>query len=163
MRRSIRAAILAASLLLVVAAASSVAACGGSSAAAAQTQAAPSGMPQPGGQVGDPSTMLTRQLDGLVESGTITSAQQTAVVAALKAAMPGDSGGAGQGAPPSPGAQPSPGTQPPDRGAMLSTALAPLVEKGTITAAQQEAIQEALMQSMPGAPGGATAPPAAST
>ena len=65
-------------------------------------------------------------------------------MAALKAVVPSGAGGAGQGAPPSPGARPSPGTEPPDRGAMFSTVLAPLVEDGTITAAQQEAIGEVL-------------------
>jgi hypothetical protein len=162
MRRSTRAAVLAASLLLAVGMSGfALAACGGSATSDARAQAAPSGMPQANGQMGDPSTMIARQLDSLVEDGTITSDQQTAVVAAIKASMPGGSGGAAQGAQPSPGAQPSAGAQPPDRGAMFSTALDALVEKGTITAAQQTVIEAALTQSMPGPPGGAAATPAA--
>ncbi len=168
MHISTRAAVLAAALLLASGASGLVlAACGGSSVADAQAQAGPSGMPQPNGQMGDPSTRIAQQLDALVEDGRITSGQQTAVVGAIKAFMPGGSGGAPQGAPPSPGAQPSSGAQPstgaqpPDRSAVFSTALDALVEKGTITAAQQTAIEAALTQGMPGAPGGAAATPPA--
>ena len=162
MHRSTRAAVLAAALLLASGASGLVlAACGGSSVTDAQAQAASSGMTRPGGQTGDPGAMIGQQMDALVEDGTITSAQQAAVVAAVKASMPGGSGGAPQGAPPSPGAQPPQGAQPPDQGAMFSTALDALVEKGTITAAQQTAIEAALTQGVPNAPGGAAATPAA--
>ena len=165
MRRSIRAALAASLLLAVGVSGFALAACGGSSTSDAQAQAvpagAPSGMPQASGQMGDPSTMIAGQLDALVKDGTITSDQQTAVAAAIKASMAGGSSGASQGAPPSPGASPQAGAQPPDRGAMFSTALAALVEKGTITAVQQAAIEAALTQGMPGAPGGAAATPAA--
>jgi hypothetical protein len=117
--------------------------------------------------MGDPSAMISQQLDALVKAGTITTDQQTAVAAAITASMGGGSGGTPPGDAPSPGAQPSAGAQPPsgaqpaDRGAMLTTALDALVKKGTITAAQETAIAAALTQSMPGAPGGATAAPAA--
>jgi hypothetical protein len=159
MRAPIRVAVLAALLLVTVGAIGFVlAACGGSSAADAQAQVGPSGMPQPKGPMGDPSAMIAQQLDALVEDGTISSAQQTAVVAAIKASMPGGSGGAPKGAEPSPGAQPPSGARPSDRGAMFSTTLAALVEKGTITAAQQTAIEAALTQGMPGAPSGAQPP-----
>ena len=156
MHMSTRAALLAASLLLASGASGLLlAACGGSSVADAQAQAGPSGMPQSNGQMGDPGTRIAQQLNTLVEDGTITSDQQTAVVGAIKAFMPGGSGGAPEGAPPSPGAQPSSGAQPPDPSAMFSTALDALVEKGTITASQQTAIAAALTQGMPGAPPGA--------
>ena len=153
MHRSTRAAVLAAALLLASGASGLVlAACGGSSVTDAQAQAASSGMTRPGGQTGDPGAMIGQQMDALVEDGTLTSDQQTAVVAAIQASMPGGAGGAPQGAQPSPGAQPPAGAQPPDRGAMFSTALDALVEKGTITASQETAIEAALTQGMPGAP-----------
>ncbi|MCX6374243.1 MAG: hypothetical protein NTX16_14455 [Actinobacteria bacterium] len=156
MRAPIRVAVLAAALVVTVGASGFVlAACGGSSAADSQAQLGPSGMPQPDSPMGDPGAMITQQLDALVEDGTISSAQQTAVVAAIKTSLPGGSGGAPQGAEPSPGAQPPSGARPPDRGAMFATALAALVERGTITAAQQAAIEAALAQGMPGAPSGA--------
>ena len=159
MRAPIRVAVLVASLVVTVGASGFVlAACGGSSAADAQAQVGPSGMPQPNGPMGDPSAMIAQLLDALVEDGTISSEQQTAVVDAIRTSMPGGSGGAPQGAQPSPGAQPPSGARPLDRGAMFSTALAALVEKGTITAAQQTAIEAALTQDMPGAPSGAQPP-----
>ena len=162
MRRSTRAAVLAASLLLLVGASGfALAACGDSSTAGAQASAAPSGMARADGQMRDPSAMIAQQLDALVKDGTITSEQQTAVAAAVKASMGGGPGGAPQGAQPSPGAQPPSGARPPGRGAMFTTTLDALVKKGTITAAQEKAIAAALSQGMPGAPGGATAPPAA--
>ena len=150
MHRSIGAAVLAAALLLTIGASGLVlAACGGSATADAQVQTGPSGMPQVNGQMGDPSTMIAQQLDALVQDGTITSDQQTAVAAAIKASLPAGAGGATQGA------RPSQGTQPPDRGAMFTTALAALVQKGTITASQQKAVAAVLASSMPGAPPGA--------
>ena len=162
MHRSTRAVVLAASLLLAVGLSGfALAACGGASAIEAQAQAAPSGMPQANGQMGDPSAMIAQQLDALVADGTITGDQQTAVLAAIKASLLERSGGTSQGAPPSPGAQPSAGAQPPRPGAMFSAALDALVEKGTITAVQQAAIEAALTQGMPDAPGGAAATPAA--
>jgi len=162
MHRSTRAVVLAASLLLTIGASGfALTACGGSSVADAQAQAVATGVTQASGSMGDPSDAIAQRLAALVEDGTITSAQQAAVVAAVKASMPGGSGGAPQGAPPSPGAQPPQGAQPPDQGAMFSTALDALVEKGTITAAQQTAIEAALTQGVPNAPGGAAATPAA--
>jgi hypothetical protein len=162
MHRSTRAVVLAAALLLTVGLSGfALAACGGTSATEAQAQAAPSGMPQANGRMGDPSAMIAQQLDALVADGTITGDQQTAVSAAIKASLPAGSGGTPQGAPPSPGVQPSAGAQPSRPGAMFSAALDALVEKGTITAVQQTAIEAALTQGMPGAPGGAAATPAA--
>ena len=168
MHRSTRAVVLAASLLLTIGVSGfALTACGGSSVADAQAQAVGTGTTQANGSMGDPSDAIAQRLAALVEDGTITSAQQAAVVAAVKASMPGGSGGAPQGAPPSPGAQPPQGTQPPqvaqppDQGAMFSTALDALVEEGTITAAQQTAIEAALTQGAPNAPGGAAATPAA--
>ena len=162
MHRSTCAAVLAASLLLTIGVSGfALTACGGSSVADAQAQAVGTGTTQANGSMGDPSDAIAQRLAALVEDGTITSAQQAAVVAAVKASMPGGSGGAPQGAPPSPGAQPPQGAQPPDQGAMFSTALHALVEKGTITAAQQTAIEAALTQGAPNAPGGAAATPAA--
>jgi hypothetical protein len=162
MRTTLRAAGLAASLLLTVGLTGlALTACGGSSTADAQAQTAPSGMPQPNGRMGDPSAMLAKALDALVENGTITSEQQTKVVAAIRESMSRGPGGASQGGRPTPDAQPSSGTQPPDRGEMFSSALDALVADGTITATQEAAIEAALTQSMPGGPGGASAMPAA--
>jgi len=170
MRRSIRAAVVAASLLLVIGLSGLVlAACGGSATADAQAQAAPSsrpqpdpsGVPRPGGQMGDPSTMFKALLNTLVAKDVITSSQADAVAAALGAAMEQlrpPIADASPGAQPTPRAQPSPGTRPPDLAAMLSSALDVLVEVGVITSDQKTAIVDALSAAMPGLPPGAEQP-----
>ena len=159
MHVSTRAAVLAASLLLAAGASGLVlAACGGSSTADSRAQAGPSGMPQANGQMGDPSAMIAKQLDALVEDGTITIQQQTAVVAAIKTSMPGGAGGAPQGAQPSPGAQPPSGRSPQIEARCSRRRSPRWSRRALITAAQQTAIEAALTQGMPGAPSGAQAP-----
>jgi hypothetical protein len=168
MRRPIVAVAVAALILAAATAAGlGLAACGGSSGTAT-TQAAATGAPG-GGQPPDMSAMFTQALDPLVEDGTITSDQETAVVEALASAMPGPGGQGGQmpsyGATPPSGQMPSPGATPqggvPQQGSMpapsqmFSSALDSLVSDGTITAAQGTAIAEALGAAMQqGGPGG---------
>jgi hypothetical protein len=117
--------------------------------------------------------MFTTSLASLVKDGTISAAQQKAIAAALQSSFgrgmagggqpPAQGGQATPAAQPSAGAQPS-GGQPPDPDAMFTTALDPLVKKGTITAAQEKAVIAALSQSMPGgAPGQQGGAPAAQT
>jgi hypothetical protein len=95
--------------------------------------------------MGDPSAMLGRQLDPLVQQGTISAAQQLSIVKALMdattAAQTGD-------------AQPQGGGQPPDLGAMFSSALDPLVDDGTITPSQETAVTTALSTPAAGGPSG---------
>lgn len=152
MRRPLGTALVAASLALATAAACiGVGACGGSSNAGEQAQAGPSGMSQPNGQTADPSALFRKQLDTLVTRGTITSAQEDAVVAALKESLaqsrpPG--AGASPGTQPTPGGQPSAGMRPPDPSTMFSAALDALVKAGTITSAQKTAIADALSSVM---------------
>ena len=160
MRRTIRAAL--AVLLVLTAGASSLglAACGGSTDTDAQAQTRPSGVPQPGGPMGAPSTVVSSLLDTLVAKDVITSSQADAVAAALGKAMEQlrpPSGAASPGAQPTPGAQPSPGMRPPGPSAMFSSALDALVKAGVITSAQKAAIVDALSASMGGAPSGAPA------
>jgi len=161
MRRTIRAAALAALLVFTVGVSSlGLAACGGSTDTDAQAQTRPSGMPQPGGPMGDPSTVVSALLDTLVAKDVITSSQADAVAAALGKAMEQlrpPSGAASPGARPTPGAQPSAGARPPDPSAMFSSALDALVKVGVITSAQKTAIVDALNWSMGGAPPGAPA------
>jgi hypothetical protein len=161
MRRTIRAAALAALLVLTVGVSSlGLTACGGSTDTDAQAQTRPSGMPQPGGPTGDPSTVVSSLLDTLVAKDVITSSQADAIAAALGKAMEQlrpPSGAASPGAQPTPGAQPSPGMRPPDPSAMFSSALDALVKVGVITSAQKTAIVDALSASMGGAPPGAPA------
>ena len=125
MRRTIRAAALAALLVFTVGVSSlGLAACGGSTDTDAQAQTRPSGMPQPGGPTGDPSTVVSSLLDTLVAKDVITSSQADAVAAALGKAMEQlrpPSGAASPGAQPTPGAQPSSGVRPPDPPAMFSS------------------------------------------
>jgi hypothetical protein len=166
MRRPYVAVALAALILAAtVVAGAVITACGSSGSTAKATATAPPG----GGQRPDMSGMFTQALDPLVRKGTITSDQETGVVKAITAAMP--SGGApGQGGtPPGAGGQPSPGATPgggaapsgsrPGPGAMFTTALDPLVSKGTITATQAKAIVTALSAGMRGGTqAGATQP-----
>jgi hypothetical protein len=58
--------------------------------------ASPGAPPTPGAQPPDPSTMLSSALDVLVKVGVITSAQKTAIVEALSAAVGGAPPGAQQ-------------------------------------------------------------------
>ena len=128
-----------------------LAGCGGTSSKTGQ-----SGRPGFGGQPGgDMTALLTKQLDTLVEKGTITSDQETAVVAAFKSSManggPGGQPSSQGGEAPSPGSQPqqpqsggSPG------GGMFTSVLASLVKNGTITSAQSKAISQALMSGQRG-------------
>lgn len=159
MRRTIRAAALAALLVLTVGVSSlGLAACGGSTDTDAQAQTRPSGIPQPGGPMGDPSTVVSVLLDTLVTKDVITSSQADAVAAALGKAMEQlrpPSGAASPGSQPTPGVQPSAGARPPDPSALFSSALDALVKAGVITSAQKAAIVDALSSSMGGAPPGA--------
>ena len=161
-------AVAAAFVILAVATVggATIAACGGSSdgAAEAAASAAPGG-----GHMPDMSSVFTQALDPLVEDGTITGAQEDAVVESLTASLP-DRGAQGQGGePPSQGTQPSPGATPsgdtppdagarPDPGSMFTDALEELVEGGTITADQETAIVEALSAGMQGGPSQGGAP-----
>jgi polyhydroxyalkanoate synthesis regulator phasin len=113
------------------------------------------------------TALLTKQLDVLVEKGTITSDQEKAVVAAFKSSMA--SGGQG-GQPPSQGGQaPSPGSQQQQPqsggkpgGGMFTSVLASLVKNGTITSAQSKAISQTLMSGQRGFAAPSGAPPAQS-
>ena len=106
MRRPIVAVAVATLILAAVTVAGfGIAACGSSSDSATTTQAAATGAPG-GGQAPDMSALFTQALDPLVEDGTITSDQESAVIDALATEAPG--AGQGQG-----GQMPSPGATPP--------------------------------------------------
>jgi len=162
MRKTLRTALVTSLLVLaIVVAGVGLGACGGSADAGAQVQVRPSGMPQPGGPMGDPSTMLRTLLDGLVTKDIITSSQADAVVAALGTAMERlrpPAADASPGTQPTPGSQPSPGVRPPDPSAMLPSALDALVRIGVITGDQKTAIVDALSASMGAAASGAQQP-----
>jgi hypothetical protein len=169
MRRPYVAAALAALMLTVFGVAGvALSACGSSttSTAAGQTGAVKSG------SASNIGARLTQILDTLVGKGTITSAQEKLVVAALTKSMGGgrpsgtlqSPGAQPAGTQPSPGAQPPSGAQPSSgaKGAgpssMFSTALSALVSKGTITSAQKAAIAKALSSGMQSGPSGQQAP-----
>jgi hypothetical protein len=139
-----------------------IAGCGGSSGSASATQTAAAG---PGGQAPDMSSLFAQALDPLVQDGTITRDQESAVIDALGSAGPGGQAPGGQpsggqlspGATPPSGQMPSPGATPPSGGQqgslpdpsqMFSSALDGLVSDGTITASQETAISEALSSAM---------------
>ena len=159
----------AAAALATVAAAGALAACGDSSTSSPAS--AQSARPGGGGMV---TQAFSAALQSLVDDGTITPSQKTAVLEALSSAGPqggpggqGVTPGGGQGAtPPSDvqGASPTGGAPqggPPDMSSMFSSALDDLVSSGTITSAQQTAIVEALTAAMPqGGPGGGASPAA---
>jgi hypothetical protein len=164
MRRPIVAVVVA---VVILAAATTggllLAACGNSSGSASTTQAAATNAP--GGQAPDMSATFSAALDPLVKAGTITSGQESTVVAALTSSM--SSGG--QGGRPSPGATPPSGQAPsagstppggaqgsaPDASQMFGSTLDGLVSDGTITSAQETAISKALSSAMQNAgPGG---------
>lgn len=156
MRRPYAAVAIAALIVVVTAAAgAAISACGSSDSTAKAAASAPPG----GGQRPDMSSMFTQALDPLVEKGTITGDQETAVVDALSASMPAGGGPGQGGTQPSPGAtsggaSPQSGSRP-DPGTMFSSALDTLVDKGTITAAQEKAIAKALSAAvLSGAQGG---------
>ncbi len=158
MRTSIRAAILAASLLLVVGAAGFVAAAGARPTAGAQTQAVPSGMPQPGGQMGDPSTMLSAAAGRpRRERHHHERAADRGRGRPARRAMPGGAGGAGHGCAAVAGsAAVARHAAPGSRRRCSRRRSRPSSRTAPSRRAQQEAIQEALTQGMPAAPGGAT-------
>ncbi len=133
-------AVIALLALGVVATGLTLAGCGSSKAAATLTGQA-SGKPSQG----DPASMIARQLASLVTGGTITGAQEKAVVSAIASSMTGNQ--------PSGGASPSPGAQPQRQGGMFEPALATLVSKGTITSAQKSAVAAALSKGMQGGGG----------
>ncbi len=168
MRRPIVAVAVATLILAAVTVAGfGIAACGSSSDSTTTMQAAAGGAPG-GGQAPDMSALFTQALDPLVEEGTITSDQESAVIDALATEAPGAGQGQG-GQMPSPGATPPGGQQPsagatppsgaqgsmPDPSQMFGAALDSLVSDGTITSAQETAITEALGSAMQqGGPGG---------
>jgi hypothetical protein len=162
MRRPIIAVAVAALILAATMAVGlGISACG-SSTTAATTQAAATGAPG-GGQAPDMSAAFTTALDPLVKAGTITSDQESTVLAALSSSMPGGQGGRApsSGATPPGGSMPSAGATPPSGaqggmqgpGKMFSSTLAKLVSDGTITSAQKTAISTALSSAMQGGPG----------
>jgi len=131
-------------------------ACGGSvTSASAAPGAGLAGGPRPGAAPADPSGVVSDALDALVDDGTITSAQQAAVVEAFGK---GPEGGTPQASPPAPGQEPATKGQAPSAQDMLANVLDPLVDDGTLTGAQADAISQALADAMPGQPG-ARAPP----
>ena len=163
MRRPIIAVAVAVLILAATTAAGlGISACG-SSPTAATTQADANGAPG-GGQAPDMSAAFTTALDPLVKAGTITSDQESTVIASLSSSMPsgGQSGQApSSGSTPpsgsmaSPGATPLSGAQGGMQGPswMFSSTLAKLVSDGTITSAQKTAISSALSSAMQGGPG----------
>ena len=124
------------------------------SAASGRSGPAASGMPM-AGQPPDMQGVVASAWAGLVDDGTITAEQQTAVATAFE----GGTGGPPQASPP---ASQQPAQQPgqPHSGAgdLIATVVAGLVEDGTLTKAQGEAVTQALSQMMPGGRG-ARAPP----
>ena len=85
-----------------------IAACGGSSGSASTTQTAAAG---PAGQAPDMSSLFAQALDPLVEDGTITSDQESAVIDALgssRSRRPG-AGGSPQAVSPAPARRRPPG------------------------------------------------------
>jgi hypothetical protein len=155
----VRRGIIAFTAVAVPAAAASLAfgACGGSTGSTAAVPAGQPGGPQAGGAPADLSTVVGDALDGLVDDGTITTAQQTAIVEALGEDPRGD--GPQASPPPSP-QEPAAKGQPPSGDDMAATVLDGLVEDDTLTSAQADAISQALADAMPGGPG-ARAPPSA--
>jgi hypothetical protein len=131
-------------------------ACGGSATSTAlvpgSTQA---GGPRPSVAPGDLGSVVSDALGALVDDGTITGAQKTAVVEAFGK---GPQGGPPQASPPAPGQEPATKGQAPSAHDMLANVLDPLVDDGTLTGAQADAISQALADAMPGQPG-ARAPP----
>jgi hypothetical protein len=148
----------------VVAAGLVLSACGGTASTSNVPGAGPSGMPQPG-QPGMPQSGQAPQdlgavvagvLDGLVDDGTITSAQKSEVVEAFDK---GTGHGPPQASLPAPGQEPATKAQAPGPTDLVADVLDPLVEDGTLTSAQADTIGQTLADAMPG-PADARAPPA---
>ncbi len=152
MRKKIIVLVAVAMIVAAVSAAGlALTACGSSSEAAATT---PAGQPASGGQPADMSAAFTEALDTLVQDGTITSDQQSAIISALETSAP-SAGTRPDGGAPADGDAPADGSTPPSRpdpAEMFSSALDPLVDDGTISSAQETAIIEALSSAMPAAP-----------
>jgi competence protein ComGC len=145
---------------------------------ATTTEAAQSAQPTAGVSM---ANRFGTALQSLVDDGTITASQKTAVVEALSSAGPqGGPGGQGdaQGGTPPGGArsasppsdaqqgQPPEGMQggAPDMSGMFGSALDDLVSAGTITSAQKAAILETLTSAMTqGGAGDATPTPGATS
>jgi len=131
-------------------------ACGEESGASATAQTAGvTAGPGPGGGAFDLASVVGDALDELVADGTISVAQRDAVVEAFDDGM---GGGRPQASPPAAGQSPPAQQQAPERRDMLGPMLDPLVEAGTLTTAQAEAISEAVADAMPELPD-ARAPP----
>ena len=150
MRKKITAIV---AVVLIVAAAGvaglALTACGSSSEAAAV-----GGQPASGGQPADMSAAFTEALDALVQDGTITSDQQSAVIKGLEASAP-NAGAPPAGSQSGEGGAPAEGGTPParpDPTEMFSSALDALVDDGTISSAQETAILTALSSALPAAP-----------
>jgi hypothetical protein len=145
-------------VLAVPAAAASLAlgACGGATeATAAGPAAGSSAVPASGRTLFDPSSVVAGALDELVDDGTISASQRDAVVGAFG---DGVGGGPPQASPPAGRPSPSTGLPAPQRIDMLAGVLDPLVEDGTLTSAQADAISQALADALPDLPD-ARAPP----
>jgi hypothetical protein len=142
--------------------------CGGSTTASATAPGPnPSGMPQGQGP-GDMSAMISDALDALVDDGTLTASQKTAVVEALGEGAPAavPQGGTPptqqpQASPPT-GQDPATKAQAPGGADMFADALDALVEDGTVTSAQADAISQAITDALLDVPG-ARSPPADTT
>jgi hypothetical protein len=150
----------------------------GCGAATTSSDAADGGaVSRPGsGGPDDVSAAIKGALDGLVTQGTITASQESAVLDALVAQRPGGQQGrpgaapsdqpTPQGSPAAPADGPPGGNvQPQDIGTMFADALDTLVEDGTISSAQEQAVLDALTAALPqptGAPGEAQSATAAS-
>ena len=133
-----------------------VAACGEEPGASATAQTAGiTAGPGPRGGAFDLASVVGDVLDGLVADGTISAAQREAVVAAVDDRM---GGGWPQASPPAAGQSPPARQQAPEGRDMLGPLLDPLVEDGTLTTAQAEAISTAVADAMPELPD-ARAPP----
>lgn len=160
MRRPFAAVAVAVVILASATAAGLLIAACGSSDSTSSTQTAAAGA----GQRPDMSSLFAEALDPLVQAGTISSDQKSAVIEALGSGGPGGPPSGGQ---PSPGATPPGGEMPadgatspdggqgsmPDPSQMFGSALDDLVSDGTITASQETAITEALSSAMQQGPG----------
>lgn len=138
------------SVVIVPAAAAAVAlaSCGGSAATATVPGAGQSGMSHDAPDMG---AAVSDALAVLVDDGTITSAQKDVVVAAFgDGARPGGPGP--QASPPPPGQEPATKAQAPGGDDMVASVLAPLVDDGTLTEAQSDAIAHALADALPDVP-----------
>jgi hypothetical protein len=102
------------------------------------------------------SGVVSDALDALVDDGTITGTQKAAVVEAFGR---GPQGGRPQASPPPAQREPATKGQAPG-GEMLASVLDSLVEDGTLTSAEADAISQAIADLMPALPD-TRAPPTA--